>query len=114
MDRAKNMGIKDLKELLVKCWMTHDAMWFLHTLNDGGIEKANKINKAAIGVIDNKDSIFYLDKTLLRNKEMFIGKGSSLVKGMQKGERIKVKEVSLSNYILNNFNYIYNCETNYI
>ncbi len=62
-----------------------------------------KINKAAIGAADKKDAIFYLDKTLLSNRKMFIGKGSSLVKGMQCGEKIKVKKVSLSNYILNNF-----------
>lgn len=38
----------ELKQLLLKCWMTHDAMWFYHTLKDSGIEKANQINKAAI------------------------------------------------------------------
>ena len=38
----------ELKELLVKGWMTHDAMWFYSCLQDCGIEKTNKINKAAI------------------------------------------------------------------
>ena len=38
----------ELKELLVKGWMTHDAMWFYHSLQEFGIEKTNKINKAAI------------------------------------------------------------------
>ena len=38
----------ELKQLLLKCWMTHDGLWFYHTLKDGGIEKANQINKAAI------------------------------------------------------------------
>jgi hypothetical protein len=37
-----------LIELLVKCWMTHDGMWFYHCLQEFGIEKTNKINKAAI------------------------------------------------------------------
>jgi len=37
-----------LKELLVKNWMTHDAMWFYNCLQECGIEKTNKINKAAI------------------------------------------------------------------
>lgn len=31
-----------------KCWMTHDGMWFFHCLQELGIEKTNKINKAAI------------------------------------------------------------------
>ena len=38
----------DLKELLIKCWMTHDGMWFFHCLQECGIEKTNKINKAAV------------------------------------------------------------------
>lgn len=37
-----------LKELLLKCWMTHDGMWFYHSLQEHGIEKTNRINKAAI------------------------------------------------------------------
>lgn len=38
----------ELKELLVKGWMTHDAMWFHSCLQECGIEKTNRINKAAI------------------------------------------------------------------
>ncbi len=38
----------ELKELLIKGWMTHDAMWFYHCLQECGIEKTNRINKAAI------------------------------------------------------------------
>jgi hypothetical protein len=38
----------ELKELLVKGWMTHDAMWFYSCLQECGIEKTNRINKAAI------------------------------------------------------------------
>ncbi len=37
-----------LKELLNKNWMTHDAMWFYHCLEEFGIERTNRINKAAI------------------------------------------------------------------
>jgi hypothetical protein len=36
------------EDLLRKNWMTHDAMWFFHTLQECGIETANKINHAAI------------------------------------------------------------------
>lgn len=42
---------KELKELLNKCWMTHDAMWFYHCLQELGIEKTNKLNKAAIAAL---------------------------------------------------------------
>ena len=37
-----------LKELLNKGWMTHDAMWFYSSLQEVGIEKTNKINRAAV------------------------------------------------------------------
>ncbi len=44
----RGMDNNDLKELLIKCWMTHDGMWFYHCLQECGIEKTNKINKAAV------------------------------------------------------------------
>ena len=44
----KKLNQKELQELILKCWMTHDAMWFYHCLQEFGIEQANKLNKAAI------------------------------------------------------------------
>lgn len=38
----------ELKEILIRNWMTHDAMWFYHCLQECGIERTNKINKAAV------------------------------------------------------------------
>lgn len=40
--------IHDLKEHIIKNWMTHDGMWFFHCLQAFGIEEANRLNKAAI------------------------------------------------------------------
>lgn len=37
-----------LKELLIKCWMTHDGLWFANCLQQLGIEKANALNLASI------------------------------------------------------------------
>ncbi|MFX0043501.1 MAG: DUF6125 family protein [Candidatus Hodarchaeota archaeon] len=37
-----------LKELLVKCWMTHDGSWFFNCARELGIDTANKLNKASI------------------------------------------------------------------
>ena len=37
-----------LKELLVKCWMTHDGSWFYNCVKEFGIETANRLNKASI------------------------------------------------------------------
>jgi len=39
---------KQLKELLNKGWMTHDAMWFYNCVQEIGIEKTNKINRVAV------------------------------------------------------------------
>ena len=53
----ETLSNKQVKELLIKCWMTHDGMWFLHCLRKTGIEKTNKINKAAsrgLGLIEAK------------------------------------------------------------
>jgi len=42
------LELKQLKELLNKGWMTHDAMWFYNSVQEIGIEKTNKINRAAV------------------------------------------------------------------
>ncbi len=39
---------KEIKELISKGWITHDAMWFVHCLRELGIEKTNKLNRAAV------------------------------------------------------------------
>lgn len=46
--QAKSIQQKEIVDLLNKCWMTHDGMWFFHCLQEFGIEETNKINKAAI------------------------------------------------------------------
>ncbi len=42
------IGKREIRDLLGKGWLTHDGMWFYHTYQELGIEKANKLNKAAI------------------------------------------------------------------
>ncbi len=44
----ETLGSNQLKEILIKNWMTHDAMWFYHCLQECGIEKTNHINRAAV------------------------------------------------------------------
>lgn len=39
---------REIKELLSKGWITHDAMWFAHALETVGIEHANRINLLAV------------------------------------------------------------------
>jgi len=37
-----------VKELLIKNWMTHDAMWFVHSMNEIGIEATNRVSRMAV------------------------------------------------------------------
>ena len=53
----RTLDNNELREILIKNWMTHDAMWFHHCLQECGIERTNKINKAAVramGMIEIK------------------------------------------------------------
>jgi len=43
----KSLEKDELKELLLKSLATHDGMWFYSCLQELGIEKTNRINKAA-------------------------------------------------------------------
>lgn len=43
-----NLTKEDVKQLLNRCWMTHDGMWFMNVLGEVGIETTNKLNKGAI------------------------------------------------------------------
>ncbi len=40
-----------LRNLLTKGWMTHDAMWFVSCLQEVGIEKTNNLNLSAISLM---------------------------------------------------------------
>jgi hypothetical protein len=70
----KYLNKEELKELLIKSWMTHDGLWFRYTIQEFGIEKVNKVNKAAsksLGLIEIKryKNIFNIEK--IKNFEDF-------------------------------------------
>lgn len=48
IESMKSLNKKEMREVLNKCWMTHDGMWFYHCMQECGIKKANRINKAAV------------------------------------------------------------------
>ncbi|MGZ3580220.1 MAG: DUF6125 family protein [Syntrophales bacterium] len=48
MSLPHHLQEEEIIDLLNRCWMTHDGMWFYHCLKNFGIEKANELNKAAI------------------------------------------------------------------
>lgn len=48
MELMNKLDKYEVREFFSKNWLTHDAMWFYHSLKESGIEQANKINQAAI------------------------------------------------------------------
>ena len=48
MKATERLSAGELKQLLTRCWMSHDAMWFRCAVDELGIARANKLNRAAI------------------------------------------------------------------
>jgi len=48
MNPLDSVTKENIVDLLNKCWMTHDGMWFFHCFKEFGIDKANEMNRAAI------------------------------------------------------------------
>lgn len=48
MSSSTELNKENIIDLLNRCWMTHDGMWFYHCLREFGIAKANEMNKSAI------------------------------------------------------------------
>jgi hypothetical protein len=45
MSREPALSDEQEKELLRKCWYTHDARWFMSVAQEYGLDVANKLNK---------------------------------------------------------------------
>jgi hypothetical protein len=48
MKKVSDLGRTEIVDLLNRCWMAHDGMWFLHCFQAFGIDEANRLNKSAI------------------------------------------------------------------
>lgn len=48
MSLLEQMSKTELRETIGKGWITHDGMWFAHSLMTHGIEETNRLNRAAI------------------------------------------------------------------
>lgn len=80
---------EELKNLLVKNWMTHDGAWFLNSYLLFGIKEANKLNKKAIRTLAPfemkriKKLSRYKDSEISTYKELkgFINDAFSILKG---------------------------------
>jgi hypothetical protein len=80
---------EQLRNLLVKNWMTHDGAWFLNTYLQFGIDKANKLNKRAIRTLSSFEVKRVKEQMGLTNKEItnydelknFLNNAFSVLKG---------------------------------
>jgi hypothetical protein len=80
---------RELKELVLKCWMSHDGAWFYNAFNNYGIEAANKLNKGAIKNLSTLEmqrirKALGLEKKQIKTLEElkeFIDNGFSVLKG---------------------------------
>jgi hypothetical protein len=48
MQETSEIEKTQIRNLLEKRWLTHDAMWFLQAFSHVGIDKANEMNRAAL------------------------------------------------------------------
>ncbi|GAB4340204.1 MAG: hypothetical protein Kow0099_15990 [Candidatus Abyssubacteria bacterium] len=83
----RTLDSKELKELIVKCWMTHDGLWFYHCLQECGIDKTSRINQAAaraIGAVEVKRIMRALGKEKIETFEElveFVLDGLDVIRG---------------------------------
>ena len=45
--RTAALSAQQREELLLKCWMSHDARWYMAAAQEFGLEAANRLNQAA-------------------------------------------------------------------
>ncbi|MBU0513732.1 MAG: hypothetical protein KJ621_03060 [Proteobacteria bacterium] len=72
-----------VQDLLVKCWMSHDARWFMAVAQEYGLEAAGRLNQVAahaVGLVEAKRLAKALDlsrprtvEDLILLQETFIG-----------------------------------------
>jgi hypothetical protein len=46
-DRLRELSPEDREALLIKCWMSHDARWFMAVAAACGVEVASRLNQVA-------------------------------------------------------------------
>lgn len=44
---AGTIGREDREQLLIRCWMSHDARWYMAVARSYGLEAANQLNRQA-------------------------------------------------------------------
>lgn len=46
--KSEDVDWNEIRQLLVRNWMTHDAIWFRHCAEACGIDITNRVNRAAV------------------------------------------------------------------
>lgn len=65
MTLMNQLSPNEIRDLMAKSWMTHDAMWFANTLFSEGIDTANRLNRAAIKSMVDVEVRRFLNKMVL-------------------------------------------------
>ena len=63
------------KDLLIKCWMSHDARWFMAVAEYSGIEAANRLNQMVareLGQVEMKRFMKALNLSPSKNMEEYL------------------------------------------
>lgn len=57
------LSTEELKSLLIRNWLTHDAMWFAGSVEELGIEAANRLNRRAVRGMSTVEALRILKAT---------------------------------------------------
>lgn len=52
----RRLSPAEREALIIKCWMSHDARWFMAVAREYGMEAANRVNQAAAREIGNVEA----------------------------------------------------------
>ena len=64
MDILRKFSFQERESLLIKCWMSHDARWFMAVASEYGMQAANRLNQTAareIGKVEARRILGALD-----------------------------------------------------
>ncbi|MFW9938340.1 MAG: DUF6125 family protein [Candidatus Thorarchaeota archaeon] len=103
----RTLDWKEIKEILIKNWMTHDGMWFFHCVTRCGIKNTNKINKAAVKSMA-KIEINRIKKAFGFNKIQTFKQFQDLVRGIFEIVKADFMDFSYEYPMFNKFKFIMN------
>ncbi|HSV96460.1 MAG TPA: DUF6125 family protein [Spirochaetota bacterium] len=87
MRTYEELSKNELRDLLNRSWMTHDAMWFYNSVLAIGIDKTNPINRAAVKSMAQveakriKNALGFGDISSFSDLKSFLENGFEVLRG---------------------------------